>query len=377
MRRARLIPLFAFFLAEPTALAAQWRASAEAGFSSIEQPELVASGAFTTGLSFDFAREHSLIHTTALGAQSEDGRQTGQWVTIGSLVSPAWKSWSLQGTGIFSAFGQTTLSATTSRDLLVQARTGSLAQGVAIGGGLGTTIHNATAIPSHHGQANAWFTWGTERLNLDVALTRTRSVFGGSSILVDISRRNFNYFDLSGGWTHDAGVWSVSGAAGVRTTNSASTGTNGWQSVNGTVWLTNHLGVVVNAGRSLEDLVRGVPRTTYFSLSMRVESQPHLSLLASRRSIAGPHAAVSRFDDVRRVQISNVKAERVELMADFTDWKPIPLAAAGTSWRLDQVITPGPHRLAIRLDGGEWLVPANLPRVDDELMGAVGLITVP
>src|SRR4051794_4689701 len=211
MRRARLIPLL-FFLAEPTALAAQWKLSGDLGASRIQQPELPTSGATTAAVTFDFAGERSLIRTSALGAQTSDGRETGQWLTIGSLMSPSWKQWSLQGTGVFSAFGQTTLSATTSRDLLVQAGRGTLAQGFAIGGGLGTTVHNAVAIPNRRAQADAWMMIGRELLNADVSLTRTRSVFGGSSILVDISRRELNYVDVSGGWTHDAGAWSVSGA---------------------------------------------------------------------------------------------------------------------------------------------------------------------
>jgi hypothetical protein len=364
-------------IAEPAALSAQWRVSGDVGHSRIEQPELPTSGAFTAGLTLDFAREHSLIHTTALGAESPDGRQTGQWVTIGSLLSPSWRAWSLQATGVFSAFGQTTLSATTSRDLLVQARTGTIGRGVALGGGLGTTVHNAVAIPNRHGQADGWFTFGAERFSADASVTRTRSVFGGSSILVDISRRNVNYLDLSAGWTHDAGAWSVSGAIGARGRNGTFGGGNEWRSIDATAWLTRHVGVVFDAGRTLEDLVRGVPRTTYVSIGLRLESQPHLSLLASARRIAGPHAALTRVGDGRGIQISGVTASRVELMADFTDWKPVSLSRVDRIWRLEQLITPGPHRLAIRIDGGDWIVPVNLPRAEDELVGAVGLITVP
>jgi hypothetical protein len=169
----------------------------------------------------------------------------------------------------------------------------------------------------------------------------------------------------------------MAAGAGVRGPNATFGGGNWWQSLNATAWLTTHLGIAFDAGRTLEDLVRGVPRTKYFSISLRAESQPHLSLLASRRSIAGPRVVVSRAGDARRIQISNVTATRVELMADFTDWNPVQLSADGSNWRLEQVIAAGPHRLAIRLDGGDWIVPANLPRVEDELMGALGLITIP
>ena len=46
-------------------------------------------------------------------------------------------------------------------------------------------------------------------------------------------------------------------------------------------------------------------------------------------------------------------------------------------WRLERAVTPGLHRLMIRLDGGEWITPANLPKAKDELGGVVALVTVP
>lgn len=377
MRRARLI-LFLSLLVAPRVIAAQWKLSGDAGYSHIEQPELPKLGALTAALTFDFASEHSFIHSSALGAEASDSRQTGQWLTLASLTSPSWRDWALQGTGAFSAFGQTTLSATTSRDLLLQMRTGSVARGFAIGGGLGTTVHNAVAIPNQRGEADGWYGVGQERFNADLSVTRTRSVFGGSSILVDISRRSVNYVDASAGWTHDAGPWSISAAAGMRGRNATFSGGNTWQSFNAIAWLDRNFAVVVDVGSTLEDLVRGVPRAKYFSVGVRVETQPHLSIVKRAPSIAGPWATVTRISDTRRIEISNVAARTVELMADFTDWQSVQLVAAGGRWRLDRRdVAPGLHRVAIRIDGGAWIVPANLPRAEDELLGPVGLITVP
>jgi hypothetical protein len=376
MRRARLISLL-IVLAEPAALHAQWQVTADVGRSVIEQPELPRSGATTAGLAFDFAREHSLIHSSALGARTSDGRHTGQWITIGSFLTPSWKSWSLQATGSFSAFGQTSLSATTSRDALIQARTGSLGRGAAVGGGLGTTIHNATAIPSRRAVADGWWSFANERFTLDAALTRTRSVFGGSSILVDISRREANYLDLGAGWSHDVGSWSIAASAGMRGRNGTFDGNDDWQAIGATAWLGARVGVILEAGRSLEDLVRGVPRTRYASIGLRLSSRPHLALLRRERGAVGPRIAVTRAANVCRIVISNVTGTQVELMGDFTDWEPVLLDHDGSAWRLERAITPGPHRVAIRVDAGEWIVPGNLPRVEDELGGTVGLITVP
>jgi hypothetical protein len=376
MRRARLISLL-IVLAEPSALRAQWQLTADLGRSVIEQPELPTSGATTAGAAFDFAREHSLIHTSALGAQTSDGRYTGQWIALASFLTPSWKSWGLQATGSFTAFGQTSLSATTSRDLLVQARTGSLGRGLAIGGGLGTTIHNATAIPNRRAVADGWWSIANERFSLDATLTRTRSVFGGSSILVDISRREANYLDLSAGWSHDVGAWSVAASAGMRGRNGTFDRDDNWQALSATAWLGSRVGLTLEAGRSLEDLVRGVPRTRYASIGLRLSSRPHLALFRRKRPIVGPQIVVARDAEVCRIEISNVSAARVELMGDFTDWEPMTLDRDGSTWRLRRVIAPGPHRVAIRIDGGDWIVPGNLPRVEDELGGSVGLITVP
>jgi hypothetical protein len=81
---------------------------------------------------------------------------------------------------------------------------------------------------------------------------------------------------------------------------------------------------------------------------------------------------------LHRIDLTADAKSSVELMADFTDWSPIALDHVGGVWRLERPIVAGAHRLAIRIDGGEWIVPVNLPRVEDELGGAaVGIITIP
>lgn len=82
-------------------------------------------------------------------------------------------------------------------------------------------------------------------------------------------------------------------------------------------------------------------------------------------------------DGVSRIEITAPRAERVELRADFTDWSPVELTRVGDTWRLEMPLPSGLHRVAIRIDGGEWIAPPNLPHADDGLGGTVGLITVP
>ena len=77
------------------------------------------------------------------------------------------------------------------------------------------------------------------------------------------------------------------------------------------------------------------------------------------------------------LEVRATGASTVEVMGDFTDWAPVTLSRDGNVWRLSRALSPGPHRIALRIDGGEWTTPANLPRVTDDLGGAVGLMTVP
>ena len=67
-------------------------------------------------------------------------------------------------------------------------------------------------------------------------------------------------------------------------------------------------------------------------------------------------------------------------MADFTEWEPIALErnhVDGGEWLMKRPLVPGTHRVALRIDGGTWVVPINLPRVDDDFGGSVGLVTIP
>jgi hypothetical protein len=129
-------------------------------------------------------------------------------------------------------------------------------------------------------------------------------------------------------------------------------------------------------GRSLDDVVRGVPPLRYVSVSIRFSGQAHAPVFRSTprtHPTVGPQIVAGR----ERIEIRANGASRVELMADFTDWNPVELALVDGVWRLERALSPGLHRVALRIDGGEWITPSNLPRAKDELGGVVGLMTIP
>jgi hypothetical protein len=46
-------------------------------------------------------------------------------------------------------------------------------------------------------------------------------------------------------------------------------------------------------------------------------------------------------------------------------------------WECRLTMAPGPHHVLVRIDGGDWMPPSNLPRIDDDFGSRVGLIIVP
>lgn len=374
MRRVGLIPL-SFFLLLARPAAGQWQATGEFGAARLTQSSLPAATALTFGGSAAAATDRFLAHTSVLGARTSDNRWTGQGVIVGAAGTPVWRAWQLQGSAGVSLFSQTNLRPTTSADGLIQLRGGTALRGLAFGGGAGTTSHNAVSIPVSRGVADAWWTLGDERLSVEGSLTHTRAVFGDASIFVDLSARNPNHLELSGSWRHERGGWSAGVSGGVRDQTGSGGRASTWTSIDAAAWLTPRMALAVSAGRTLEDLVRGVPRVSYAGLSLRFSSRPHLRAFAP--ALRGARITVTRSGATARVEITGVVASRVELRADFTDWNDVALERAGNSWRLERAIAPGSHRVTIRLDGGEWIVPVNLPRVEDDLAGVVGLITVP
>jgi lysophospholipase L1-like esterase len=140
--------------------------------------------------------------------------------------------------------------------------------------------------------------------------------------------------------------------------------------------MTTHSALVMSIGRTLDDVVRGVPRTRFASVALRISAWPHIGVPKRTRAV-GPRVSAERTGDGRqRLDVLVANATRVEVMADFTDWNPVMLGHIDGVWRLERAVPPGLHRIALRIDGGEWIAPANLPHVTDDLGGVVGLITI-
>jgi hypothetical protein len=141
-----------------------------------------------------------------------------------------------------------------------------------------------------------------------------------------------------------------------------------------------NLAVVAGAGRSGSDPVTSVPGARYVVAGLRLRVGP------SRAPVLGPlppapdHAPVligPVLPSGREIRVRAPGAERVELAGDFTDWRPVELERADAgAWRAVLAITPGLHRLAIRVDRGEWHAPPGSRAVRNEFGGEVAEVVV-
>ena len=140
------------------------------------------------------------------------------------------------------------------------------------------------------------------------------------------------------------------------------------------------LALVAAAGRAGSDPVTSVPGARYFAIGLRLKvgSQVMAPLpAAAARSATAPFRIGPAVAAGREIVIQAANARAVELAGDFTDWKPVALQRWGEDgWRVLLPISPGLHRLAVRIDGGTWRAPSGTRPITSEFGGEVAEVIV-
>ncbi len=135
--------------------------------------------------------------------------------------------------------------------------------------------------------------------------------------------------------------------------------------------------IVVSSGSQLADPLRGTPEWRFVSLGLRFASDAADGRV--RRSRLGPLVAVERVSDAELLVViaAPMGARRVEIKGSMTDWLPVESVRADRGWGVRVPSVTGAHQIQVRVDGGAWRVPANLPVVVDEYGARSGLIVIP
>lgn len=151
-----------------------------------------------------------------------------------------------------------------------------------------------------------------------------------------------------------------------------------WARVSAVASIAPRLSVIAMAGTDPGRLWIGAPPARYFSLGARISSSPSAPI-APPPHVRPTTAAIElkREDSVYVVSLHVPDARTVELSGDFNGWKAIALRQSGRdTWETVVALTPGAHRVSVRVNGDRWMAPSGLAAIDDEFNGTVGLLLV-
>jgi hypothetical protein len=360
--------------------------SQDVGITAIHYESGIAATALTLFQSLDLERDKGSTAAYALLSLFSDGR----WSTQGSIrgarrsdpvaTSPLLGRWfstmrselalNLSATAQ-SGFMPAALLEGRARVLLDRGYRGAQA-GAAVARSFDGTRWLTTVI----GEAGTWMRSG----NSLAAVTVAPMQLAVGDVLMDTQTE----------WQWGSDQRYVSTVAGIRL-GEAQRGTVAWLSLAAGFRILDTW-ASVSLGSYPADLVQGLPGGRFFGVTLRVPP-------ARPRAAPAVRPAPRRIDEdllldiarpldlvvsppldstgIREVRVWAPGAERVEILADFVDWIPVPLERkANGEWRGYYRIGPGLHRINVRLDGWRVEVPPRLAVVEDEFAGKVGVIIV-
>jgi hypothetical protein len=248
------------------------------------------------------------------------------------------------------------------------------------GGWLGATSgrswFNASSATSYHLELGAW----TAHRGFSVGGVATRTWYADTNYLDVVGTARFR----------DASI-EITGTAGFRTLSEGG-GEGAYGEIHAQVPIGRRFAALASGGRYPSDPVRGVIAANYVSAGVRVNISGRRTrsarlvsdaLLAEIEERETRYVGEARFEiepsttELRVIRIVTYATESVEISGDFTDWQPVPLLRAdGNRWEIAWRIPAGVHRVNVRLNGLEWIVPRGLRVEEDEFGGAVGILVV-
>lgn len=250
---------------------------------------------------------------------------------------------------------------------------GTSARGVWAGAASGKTWDASLWHPVVQGDFGAWMRLG----RVQVVAAVTPSAVGDS----------LRYTDTHGAVRWDARRVELTLGMGARSGDVLAREETVWGSLAAVVWLSSHIGIVASGGTYPVDYTQGYPGGRYVSVALRFGGRPNpaaalasrVQSVATRRgAAASPRLEIASPPNGPRVlRVHAPGARSVEVMGDFTDWEPVALTrGAGGWWTTMMPITGGMHQVNVRVDGGQWDVPAGTLETEDEFGARVGVLNL-
>lgn len=356
--------------------------SFDAGAARLLQVDLPQSDVFTLGGQFRWQSARAFVSSSAISAHTPDGSLSAQGIVSASLFAPPFRRsrWELGAS--LSSFGASRSLPTVNAMAGVRQHFATSRAGAFVGAYGGGIVVEDIWRHAVVGQAGGWLRRRAEFVSLTFSVTDTRSLLRvpvPDAGAVYVETNPATYSDAVAFWQHEGARVDLALGGGLRTGVRAVDAAV-WGSASASLWLTPRVALVASTGRALEDVVRGLPRTRYHTFALRVGFRDRVRAFTPRPRLPddAPLLTVEHAGDgLHAIRVRVPGASMVELMGDFTGWEPRVLVPSGGRWQLDWKLSPGVHRVAIRVNGGEWRVPANLPSVADDFGGTVGLLSIP
>jgi hypothetical protein len=112
---------------------------------------------------------------------------------------------------------------------------------------------------------------------------------------------------------------------------------------------------------------------------MTVPAQLLAAVRAHEKASTSPAARleIERTGEKHLLRVHATTANKIDVMGDFTDWEARSLTkTADGVWEIEIALAAGVHRLNIRIDDGEWLVPAGARPEQGDFGGMVGVVVI-
>jgi hypothetical protein len=251
-------------------------------------------------------------------------------------------------------------------------------RGFWIGGAI-AQIDRTVSFASNSVDAGGWLSWGRKRLTAAVTsiATTDRDVFRHTALVPDQFAERVRVADASLVLEYVTNRFELEATVGGRVAIEGLDGSRGF-AVGSIAWrLARSASLVFSGGSQLADPLRGTPEWKFFSAGVRFSKSPSGSVIP--RGPAAPPVSAERVADgaMRFTVDAPFSSTSVEVAGTFTEWVAVPLELEGDTWVITLPAASGPHRLRVRVNGGEWRVPSNLTAGRDEYGARYGIIIVP
>lgn len=367
----------ALMLASTAATAQRVQSSIAVGGVNVRYDDAFAVTALSLNPTIAVQGAHALLAGVATLSSARAGGWSAQGQLAGSAFTPAVGPLSAEFTGLAGGSTHADGTGTGQAQVIGRAHASGNRGGAWIGAGAGRAWDGLAWRPSRVSEVGTWFQVANVRVTASYAPTAVADTLRYSdtqfSARLRMPRVELDAF---------LGLRRGSGAGSAVNPDT-------WGSLSASVRISPRLAIVVSGGTYPPDLMQGFPSGRFTLLGLRITgpgsgaapaiarsaselSQEH----ASRAGLKGFHVR-DLSAQRREIRVRAPAARTVELTGDFTGWTAVALTAAADGWWILTVsLAPGSYEMSVRIDGGAWLVPSDLPARRDEFGGVSAILTV-